>query len=76
MTTDPYQIDGPEPMPEGCCLIEGLRLNLTARAIKAPFRVAQRKQGSHNDKTVGLIIREVDRKRMVAALDAKEGRKR
>jgi len=64
-----------EQIPEGMCLIEGKLLQHTARTHKIPFGVATRwlksgKQFAHL--TVGLIILDEDRERMIEAIENKK----
>jgi hypothetical protein len=75
MSTDPLNLDA-EPIPLDQCLIEGVHLMHTARAIKCPYRVAQRPQGSHKDKTEGIVVYRTDKARFEAALKAKDAKKK
>lgn len=64
-----------ESIPEGHYLHEGKNLMHTARHAKVPFGVAARRKPCSNSsrlETVGLVIRNEDRKRLTEALAKKE----
>ena len=61
-----------EPMPVDCYLHEGKLLQTTARKMKIPFGIGYRRvHGTGTRITVGLILRKVDRKRMLEGLERK-----
>jgi hypothetical protein len=71
-TTDPLQLDE-HPIPNGWVLIEGQRLQNTARSCGIPYRLAC--QNDYNErgvktysKTLGIIIPEEHQKQMAAGL--------
>lgn len=84
MKTDPFDLDSSEEIPPDCFLMEGNLLMATARAIKAPYRVATRRVSANYPSrptwtrvaTAGIILYKSDKARMLEALDKKANKKK